>query len=320
MHRDGTERGPGESAAAGAEHRTPLRDIDAHAEDGVDRRQAIRAGRFARLRDLDDVGSVRRELHDDGFVGRVLHSSGHLRRELRVGPEQHATLDVRARHVQLERDDAGRSIEGLDDEDVVVDAVARDVDDHGHAELRPDLPVLARDLLGAGILEADRIEDPRRGLGDPVLRVAGARTWCRALVHDRAESTDVDELGVLDALAERSGCGEHRVLEPETAGGLDREIDPVLRQRLGRRVRDRPHFGDHRTGQAFAQLVGDLRRQPFGVRLAGGGLRDRRPIEIDELHQVLFLLALGRVFERFLQRTAHVDRPLDLFLRPTPRH
>jgi len=113
-------------------------------------------------------------------------------------------------------------VEGLNDEDVVADAVARDVDDHGHAELPPDLAVFASDLFGTRVLESDGIQDARRSLCDAVLRIPGARVRCRAFVHDRAESPDVDKLRVLDALAERPRCGEHRVLQPQAARGLDR--------------------------------------------------------------------------------------------------
>ena len=151
-------------------------------------------------------------------------------------------------------------------------------------------------------------------------RIAGAGPRRGALVHDRAEARDVDELRVLDALAERSRRGEHGVLEPETARGLDREIDPVLRQCLGWRVRDGTHVGDHGAGEALAQLVGDLRWQALGVKVTGRGLGDGRTIEIHQLHEILFLLALRRDLERFLQRPAHVDRPLDLLLRPPPGH
>src|SRR4030081_3141097 len=47
--------GTGKPTAARAEHGTSLHDIDAHAEDSVDRGERVRAGLFARARDCDHV-------------------------------------------------------------------------------------------------------------------------------------------------------------------------------------------------------------------------------------------------------------------------
>src|SRR2546425_791697 len=79
------------------------------------------------------------------------------------------------------------------------------------------------------VFDADGVRDAGGGLPDPVRPIARAGVRLRALVHERAEPRHVDELRVLDALAERPRCGEHRVLEPEPARGFDGEIDPVLR-------------------------------------------------------------------------------------------
>jgi len=173
--------------APGAEDRPPLLGVDAHAEHGVDRGDAVGAGLLDRARDRDDVGRVRRELHDDRQIGLLLHGRGHLTGQIGIEAEQHPALDVGARDVQLVRDDALDAGELAHHRDVVVDAVPRDVHDHRHTELRPGLQVLLRDARGTGVLEPDRVQDPGWRLGDPVLRVARTREHRRALVHDRAE-------------------------------------------------------------------------------------------------------------------------------------
>ena len=63
----------------------------------------------------------------------------------------------------------------------------------------------------------------------------------------------------------------------------------------------RPDVGDHRAGERLAQLVGDLRWHALGVNVTGRGLRDGRTIEIRQLNEILFLLALRRDLEGFFQ-------------------
>src|SRR6185295_14922270 len=58
----------------------------------------------------------------------------------------------------------------------------------------------------------------------------------------------------------------------------------------------------------------------FGIHLTDRGFRDRRAIEVHELDEILFLLALCGGLERLLERLAHVDRPLDVFPRTAPWH
>ena len=182
MHGDRSYRRSGEAAAAGAEDRPALRGVDAHAKDGVDRGESVGAGLLDRPGDRNHVGGARRELHDDRQVRRLADRARHLRRERGILTEEQAALHVRARDVELERHDARRLRERLDDEDVVVDAVSRDVHDHRDAQLRPLRSVDARDLCRAGVLQADRVEDARGRLGDPVLRVARPRVARRSLV------------------------------------------------------------------------------------------------------------------------------------------
>src|SRR2546426_8401944 len=120
-----------------------------------------------------------------------------------MAAEQHAALDVRARHVDLIRDNTWRSGHFVHYKHVVVDAVPGDVHDDRDAELRPRLSILARNFCCAGILETYRVEDPGGRLGDSVLRVARSSRWSCSLIDERAEPRHIDELGVLNALPER---------------------------------------------------------------------------------------------------------------------
>src|SRR5207253_11385211 len=75
-----------------------------------------------------------------------------------------------------------------------------------------------------------------------------------------------------------------------------------------------------RRVESVLQLDREVGGLAVRVGLAGGRFGDRRAVELGELDQVLFLLPLGRLFERLFDRAAHVDRTLDLASRSPPRH
>ena len=82
-------------------------DVDLHAEQGVDQRHGVSAGRLDGLGHRDDVRDIRRELEDDGLLGMRLGRADDGRSRLRVGAEDDASfLDIWARDVELDGGDA----------------------------------------------------------------------------------------------------------------------------------------------------------------------------------------------------------------------
>ena len=137
--------------------------------------------------------------------------------------------------------------------------------------------VLLDDRVDARVLEPDRVEHPARRLGHARRRVADARLERRALAADRAEPVDVDDVAVLDAVAERPRRDEDRVRQDEAAAEVDRQVDVAAGG-------DRPTAA--RDGAAAAAATAGARRRrrrsarpgagaPSGVRFAPAG-RPRR--------------------------------------------
>src|SRR5205823_14706915 len=134
-----------------------------------------------------------------------------------------------------------------------------------------------------------------------------------ALVDERAQPRHVDELGVLDALAEGARRGDDGILEAETACGLDLEVDAVLGQRLAPRRRE------VRVGEALSvDRDGGRGRLAFG--LARRCLDDRGAVERRELDAVTLVLALARDLEALLSRGAFLALTLLDPPRSSPRH
>src|SRR5439155_1349431 len=67
-----------------------------------------------------------------------------------------------------------------------------------------------------------------------------------------------------------------------------------------------------RRVESVLQLDREVGGLAVRVGLAGRRFGDPRAVELGELDEVLFLLRLGRLFERLFDRAAHVDRTLDL--------
>ena len=199
---------------------------DGDARQRVDRGQGVGAGGFDGPRDRADVGDVRRELDEERQVGRSADSGRDGRRGVGVDRElETAFADVRAADVELDPGHARHAVEPPDDLDVVVDRFARDVDDDRRPPAGPRAGVLLDDRVHARVLEADRVQHAGRGLGDARGHVPDARSERGALAADRPEPIDLDDVAVLDPVAERAGRDEDRVLEDETAPKIDREID-----------------------------------------------------------------------------------------------
>ena len=326
MHRDRPDRRSRETSAARREHGPAAHGVDAHPEHGVDRGEAVRARVLARAGDRDDVRSVRSQLHDDREIGLGLHRAGDLSGEVGIAAEEHPAPHVRAGDVELVRDHPGSPRHLVHHVHVVVDAVPGDVHDHRDTQLRPGFAVPARHLGGARVLEADRVEDPRRCLRDAVLRVTRSRIRRRPLVHNRPEPRHRDELGVFDALAEGSRGGEHWISQAQAARGFDGEIDAILGQRRAVRCGAGPRRTSRRSGSGTrlrerrVEPEREVGRRAIRIGLAGACLGRRRAVEVHQVREVLVLLAGGGLLERLLDRPAHVDRPLHPLARWAPCH
>ena len=184
-----------------------------------------------------DVRHVRRQLHEQRQVRRAPDRGGHLASGAGVDRElETAPPDVRAADVELDAGDARNAVEAPGDLDVVLDRLARDVDDHRDLPAGPGAGVLLDDGIDARVLEADRVEHPARRLGDARRRVADPRPERGPLAADRAEPVDVDDLAVLDAVAERPRRDQDRVGEHEAAAEVDRQVDVLLGPERGRAV------------------------------------------------------------------------------------
>ena len=125
--------------------------------------------------------------------------------------------------------DTRNPVEPPRDLHVVVDRLARDVDDDRRLPGRPRLGVLLDDRVDARVLEPDRVEHAARRLGHARRRVADARLERRALAADPAEPVDLDDVAVFDPVAERPRGDEDRVRQDEPAPEIDRQVDRFRR-------------------------------------------------------------------------------------------
>ena len=128
-----------------------------------------------------------------------------------------AFLDVRARDVQLEGCDALGVRKDARHLDVLVERRAADVDD----DRRPACPQLGQlfvdEPANADALQADRVQHAGRRLDDARGRMSFALVEEQALDRDAAERSEVDDVGVLDAVSEAAACRDQRVLKRERA-------------------------------------------------------------------------------------------------------
>ncbi len=107
---------------------------------------------------------------------------------------------------------------------VVSDALPGDVDDDRHLPGGPQGRLLPDQGLDADVLEADRVEQSGRGLGQPRRRIALPRLQGSPFADDGSQPLDVDEVGVLRPVPEGAGRGHHRVGEPQPAGAAGGQL------------------------------------------------------------------------------------------------
>ena len=107
-----------------------------------------------------------------------------------------------------------------------------------------------------------------RGVGLPMRGLEG-----RALAADRAEPLDVDDVAVLDAVAERPRRDEDRVRQDEAAPEVDRQVDRARGGSGAARPRRRPLA--RRRGRAGSAATPARRARVGGRRARGLG---RRPV------------------------------------------
>jgi hypothetical protein len=146
------------------------------------------------------------------------HGPHDLAERDRIGSEDASPFrPVRARRVQLERDDAGRAVEPRRALGELVRAVAPEVGDDARAPLAEEREPIAEEGLDADVLEADRVQHAARRLDEPRRRLSRRRAKREALHRDRADGRDVHEARELRPVAERPGRGDHRVRQLDRA-------------------------------------------------------------------------------------------------------
>ena len=120
-------------------------------------------------------------LIQSGFLITARQARTRSREHARVGAELDAArLDVRAGDVHLQRVDAVEAVEPGAAGDVLVEGLAEEVHQHARPALAQERQLVALEALDADVLEADRVEHPRRGLADARRRRcrSGARARC----------------------------------------------------------------------------------------------------------------------------------------------
>ena len=125
-----------------------------------------------------------------------------------------AFLDVRARDVQLDGGDAFGVRQDARDFGVFVDAcVPQTLTITVAPRARSSGSFSSHEAVDADALQADRVEHAGRRLDDARRRVAFALVEEQALDDDAAERREIDDVGVLDAVAEAAAGGDQRVLQ-----------------------------------------------------------------------------------------------------------
>ena len=140
-------------------------------------------------------------------------------------------LDVRAGDVQLERVHALGIGEDARHLDVLVERRAADVDDDDRAALAQLGQPLRDEAVDADALQADRVQHAGRRFDDARRRVSFALGEEQSLDRDAAERRQVDDVGVLDAVAEAAARGDQRIGERQRSD-LERKIHSVSRHRV----------------------------------------------------------------------------------------
>ena len=209
------DRRTGETAHLVLDDRLTTTDVDAHAEQGIDEREAVCAGLFCRLRDRYDVRNIRAQLDVYRLLRDLLHLTGDRGHVFCAGTEGHATaMYVRAGDIDLEDTDLRHLAHGLGELYVLRDAEAGDVRHEWLMEVLPKLrKLLLDDLMHARVLEADGVDHAGRTLRDTRKLVAVTLLDGRSLEGDGAEDIEIIEIPVFLAVAEGSGGRNDRVCQ-----------------------------------------------------------------------------------------------------------
>ncbi len=128
-----------------------------------------------------------------------------------VGAELEAVFHIGAADVDLQPADPASSVQGTGQVGVVGDALAGDVHDHGDTPAGPHRSDIAEYRLKTDVLKADGVDHPCGGLGHAGLDVAPARAQRDRLADDGAQPLDVEDLDVLQAVAEGARRRHDRV-------------------------------------------------------------------------------------------------------------
>jgi hypothetical protein len=120
-------------------------------------------------------------------------------------------FDIGARDVQLQRVDPLRIRQDPRHFDVLVECSAADVDHHHRAPFAQLGQTFGDEAMDADPLQSDRIEHPGRRFDDARRRVPFAFGEEEAFDRDAAERCEIDDVRVLDAVAEASARRNQRI-------------------------------------------------------------------------------------------------------------
>jgi len=222
--RDGPDGGAAQAPDDVRELRATGLDIDRHREKSVDERDRVGAGVLGRAGEGGDIGHVGRKLRDDRQRRHFLDRADDV-----VGARQAAAkrdaalLDVRARNVQLERAHAVGIREDPCQLDIFIERAAADVDEDRGAAIAQLRQLFPDEPMDADALEADGVEHAGRRLHDALRRMALALSQEEALDCHAAEERQVDDVGVLDAVAKAAAGSDDGVFQRQRAD-LDGEV------------------------------------------------------------------------------------------------
>jgi hypothetical protein len=213
-HRHRPDGRPGQPAVGASQRRAHRAGIDGHAEQHVDERKPVRAGRDASTGHGHYVGHIRRQLGEHRYVvseaaaDRRHHGSGGPRIE---GERPPGIFRVRAGEVDLDGRHTRRVSQPGCQHCVLADGLTCDGNHDPRPARQQPWQVTLQERVDARALQAHRVQQPAWCLGQPGRGIAGPRLRHDRLADDRPDPGDVDELGQLTSCARATRRGEHRV-------------------------------------------------------------------------------------------------------------
>src|SRR5262249_41669918 len=112
----------------------------------------------------------------------------------------------------------------FDDLDIVLQAVAEDVGNHGNIELTQYREFLLHEGAHADVFEPDGVQHAGRGLAEARGRSALHRLAGEPLCNKTAQLSEIYEVGEFQAISERAAGREDGIAESEGAHG-DAQVD-----------------------------------------------------------------------------------------------